>query len=146
MNTQVICTLIALLGTVSAGIISWFVSKLSAEKEIQKMRLSWEHDNALTSDDDFSEMAAAVATCLQSQIPASFDSAIACVAALRIKETGTISLKLDALYDTLYQISPNSGTVDFAAFTDDYKLHLNRANDCLTDVIKEKRKAKGAHH
>lgn len=144
MNTEIVCAAIALAGTVFSGILSWFVARSSADKEIQKMRLNWEHDKILSTDDDFSEMASAVAVCIQSLDPSSFDSALGYVAALRIKEEGPVSLKLDDLYDTLYEISPNTCSSPIPSQLDKYKLLLDRANDRLTDVINEKRKHKGA--
>lgn len=143
MAPEIICTLIALCGTVASGLISWLVARSSAEKEIKKMRIEWEHDKLLSSDDDFSEMASSVAVCLQSMELSDFDTALASVAALRIKETGPISLKLDALYTTLYEISPNFCTSDSPANLDEYKHRLDRANDQLTEVINEKRKRTG---
>ena len=143
MAPEIICTLIALCGTVASGLISWLVARSSAEKEIKKMRIEWEHDKLLSSDDDFSEMASSVAVCLQSMELSDFDNALASVAALRIKETGPISLKLDALYTTLYEISPNFCTSDSPANLDEYKHRLDRANDQLTEVINEKRKRTG---
>lgn len=143
MAPEIICTLIALCGTVASGLISWLVARSSAEKEIKKMRIEWEHDKLLSSDDDFSEMASSVAVCLQSLDLSDFDTALASVASLRIKETGPISLKLDVLYATLYEISPNFYLSDSPANLDEYKRRLDLANAQLTEVINEKRKRTG---
>lgn len=141
MKTEIICGIIALAGTVLSGLISWCVSRSSAAKEIEKMKLEWEHEHTVSSDDEFAEMASSVANCLQEKVPQSFDSAISHVAFIRSKESGTIGEKLDALYDVLYEISPNSNAVNFYGV--EYQEHLNRANKCLSEVIKAKRKCKG---
>ena len=143
MPPEITCALMAVAGTVLSSLISWLVAKSSAEKEIKKMRIEWEHDKILSSDDNFSEMASAVAVCLQSMTPSSFEAALAGVAALRIKETGPISLKLDELYSTLYEISPNSCPVPIPASLAEYRHLLDRANGQLTEVINEKRKRTG---
>lgn len=143
MAPEIICTLIALCGTVASGLISWLVARSSAEKEIKKMRIEWEHDRLLSSDDDFSEMASSVAVCLQSLDLSDFDTALASVASLRIRETGPISLKLDKLYSTLYEISPSSCPDPIPARLAEYRRLLDRANAQLTEVINEKRKRTG---
>lgn len=143
MAPEIICTLIALCGTVASGLISWLVARSSAEKEIKKMRIEWEHDKLLSSDDDFSEMASSVAVCLQSLDLSDFDTALASVASLRIRETGPISLKLDKLYSTLYEISPSSCPDPIPARLAEYRRLLDRANDQLTEVINEKRNRTG---
>lgn len=143
MAPEIICTLITLCGTVASGLISWLVARSSAEKEIKKMRIEWEHDKLLSSDDDFSEMASSVAVCLQSLDLSDFDTALSSVASLRIRETGPISLKLNKLYSTLYEISPSSCPDPIPARLSEYRHLLDRANDQLTEVINEKRKRTG---
>lgn len=137
-KTEIICGFIALAGTVVSGLISWLVSRSSAAKEIEKMKLAWNHEHTVSSDDDFAEMVFAVATCLQEKVPVSFDSAISYVAAIRSKESGSLGSKLDALHQVLFEISPNANMVNF--YGSEYQSSINRANDCLTEVINEKRK------
>ena len=144
MKTEIVCGIIALVGTAVSGLLSWFVSRTSATKEIEKLKLTWDHESLVTSDDEFADMAASVALCIQEKLPSSFDNAISCVAAVRSKERGTLADRLDELYHTLFDISPNSGAVDF--YGQDYQERLKKVNECLSQVIKEKRNHKSSQH
>ncbi len=124
MSAEIICALIAIAGTaVSAG-VSWFVSRSTANKEIEKMQLAWEREDVISSDDEFAEMAACVAEFVQSYYGLHQRNAIAKVAAIRSKETGELGKLLDELYDAIKSC--------------DY----SRTNLTLSAVINEKRNAK----
>ena len=56
MKTEIVCAIIALVGTAVSGLLSWFVSRSSAVKEVEKLRLTWEHETIVTSDDEFAEL------------------------------------------------------------------------------------------
>lgn len=144
MKTEIICAIIALAGAAVSGLLSWFVSRTSAAKEIEKLKLTWDHESSVTSDDEFADMVAAVALCIQEKLPASFDTAISRVAAVRAKEHGSLAHKLDDLYRVLFDVSPNSGIVDF--YGRDYQEQLKGVNSCLSQVIEEKRKHKSGQH
>lgn len=144
MKTEIICAIIALMGTAVSGLLSWFVSRTSAAKEIERLKLTWDHESSVTSDDEFADMAASVALCIQEKLPASFDNAISRVAAVRSKERGALADRLDELYNILFDISPNSGTVDF--YAQDYQEKLKTVDSCLSKVIEEKRKHKSSQH
>ena len=77
MKTEIVCAIIALVGTAVSGLLSWFVSRSSAVKEVEKLRLTWEHETIVTSDDEFAEMVSSVALCIQEKLPSSFDNAFA---------------------------------------------------------------------
>ena len=64
MKTEIVCAIIALVGTAVSGLLSWFVSRSSAVKEVEKLRLTWEHETIVTSDDEFAEMVSSVALCM----------------------------------------------------------------------------------
>lgn len=124
MSAEIICALIAIAGTaVSAG-VSWFVSRSTANKEIEKMQLAWEREDVISSDDEFAEMAAGVAEFVQSYSALHQRNAIAKVAAIRSKETGELGKLLDKLYDAIKSC--------------DYI----RTDIILSAVINEKRNAK----
>ena len=140
MKTEIVCAIIALVGTAISGLLSWFVSRSSAVKEVEKLRLTWEHETIVTSDDEFAEMVSSVALCIQEKLPSSFDNAICRVASVRSKEQGPLADSLDNLYRILFDISPNSGIVDF--YSSDFQERLKQADDCLSQVIEDKRKRK----
>lgn len=124
MPTEVISALIAAGGAVLSAFVAWFVSRAAANKEIDKLKLTWAREDVITSDEDFSTMCAAVSRYIHSQRYRDKSAAAALVAAVRSKESGVLAEKLDKLNRAL--LDNNSLSID----------------SCLTEVIDEKRKAK----
>lgn len=124
LNTELICTLVTVGGTVVSALIAWFVSRSTTNKEIEKMKLGWEREDLVSSDDEFSEMASAVAKYVARNHENNRSDAMEKVASIRSKESGKIAKLLDQLYDSI--VSRN------ILMTDDY----------LTKVIEQKREAK----
>lgn len=132
MNTEIVCALIAVTGTLVSAVISFWVSKFSAEKEIQKMKLEWKRQDIVSSDEDFSDMAVAVSRFIQMQTSKTHADVVAAVTKIRAKEFGTIADDLDALYATIGRrgagYSPNREEID----------------RLLSEILKQKRDAKRA--
>lgn len=57
--TEIICSLIAFLGVVLSGFVSWFTARYAAKKETEKMLLSWKHESEVSFEEEFSEMVSA---------------------------------------------------------------------------------------
>ena len=98
-------TAITVIASLVSAIISSLIAKRTAEstanKEIEKMRLSWEHEDIVSSDEEFAEMVKAVAKvcdyyCLDNQ-----QDAIGKVASIRSKERGQLGDALDNLYNAV---------------------------------------------
>lgn len=51
MNTEVRCSLIALVGVLVSAVVAYLVSR----NEIKKLKLTWIRDDSLTFNDDFKE-------------------------------------------------------------------------------------------
>ena len=119
-------------GTLVSAVISFWVSKFSAEKEIQKMKLEWKRQDIVSSDDDFSDMAVAVSRFLQMQTSKTHTDAVAAVTKIRAKEFGTIADSLDALYAAIGR----RGTV--------YSQNREEIDHLLSEILKQKRDAKRA--
>lgn len=130
MNTEIICALIALAGALVSATISFFVSKSSAEKEIQRMKLEWKRQDIVSSDEDFSDMAVAVSRFIQMQDGTTHLKAVETVMKIRAKELGSIAESLDALYLAIgkrgYGYNPN----------------LEQIDTLLSEILKQKRNAK----
>lgn len=101
MNTEIVSALIGVAGVILSGVLSWFVSRASASKEIEKLKLEWAREDRKTVDGEFAEMAAAVSRYVRAPSPDSSAQALSTVAALRAKETGGIAYNLDYLYDCI---------------------------------------------
>lgn len=124
MTTEIICALVTVGGTLLSTLIAFFVSRSTANKEIEKMKLTWEREDVISSDDEFAEMASAVATYVQNGWSGNQCTAMSKIAAIRSKEIGSLALKLDQLYTSVSRGNANS------------------ADSLLTEVINEKRQAK----
>lgn len=130
MNTDIICALIAVTGTVASALISFFVSKSSAEKEIQKMKFEWKRQDIVSSDDDFSDMAIAVSAFIQTQTLRTHTQAVAAIMKIRAKESGDIAKSLDALYEAV-------GRQGYG-----YNPDLNQIDNLLSEILEQKRNSK----
>lgn len=98
MSPEIICTLITVAGTIVSALIAYAVSRSTANKEIDKMKLTWEREDVVSSDDEFAEMAGSVAKFVQSNTSSNQRNAMEQVASVRSKETGALGRLLDELY------------------------------------------------
>lgn len=124
MTTEVLCTLVTAGGTLLSACIAFFVSRSTANKEIEKMKLTWEREDIISSDDEFAEMASAVAKFVLYNSGAHHNEALARVASVRAKEMGNLANILDTLYQHIRRDKQTE------------------ANDALTAAINERRSIK----
>ena len=66
-TTEVVYALISLAGAVVSSVLAYFISKSSAQREIEKMRIGWEREDSLSSDEEFTEMVIAVTRYISSK-------------------------------------------------------------------------------
>jgi len=124
--SEVLCSIISLTGVIASALIAKNVSKNTTTKEIEKMRLTWDREDLVSSEEDFSKMASAVAKFMGGLLRTYQREALGEIASVRAKESGDLALALDQLYQAVYDVRP--GDID----------------NCLTNVINEKRKLKSA--
>lgn len=124
MTSEVICTIITVGGVIVSALISYAISRSTANKEIEKMRLSWEREDVISSDDEFASMSGAVAKFINHNSTINRRDAIEQVASVRSKESGALRRLLDDLF-----LDINSDNVESA------DIHLSQ-------VIDQKREAK----
>ena len=124
VSSEMICALIAVAGTVLSALISYGVSRYTANKELEKMKMTWEREDVVSSEDEFSAMSKAVGAFVQSGRPHHQRVAMELVAAARSKESGALGSLLDELYMHI-----QSG-------------HVSNTDVWLTKVINQKREAK----
>ena len=124
ITSEFICSIVSFVGVVASALIAKNVSKNTAEKEIEKMKLTWEREDIVSSEDDFSKMTSAVARFAGGPRSSSQREALGEIAAVRAKERGDLATELDLLYQAV--LDWNHKGVD---------IHL-------TNVINEKRKLK----
>lgn len=124
MSTEIITTIIATAGVIFSGLISWYISRFTTKKEIEKMRLTWEREDTVSSDEEFADMASSVITYVMCENEFLRTPAMSNIAAIRAKETGRIADTLDQLYNAV--------------------LMGNRSmsNQLLTEIINQKREQK----
>lgn len=125
MDPKIIVALISAAGVVISALVSLVISRNAAKKEIEKMKLEWEREDVVSTDDEYAAMASAVASYLHSSAPNT--KAVSTVAAIRSKENGDLASLLDKLYKDL---------------TSTDKERFQRIESDLGEVIAEKRKRK----
>lgn len=98
MTTEVMCALTTVSGTLLSSLIAFLVSRSTANKEIEKMKLAWNREDSISSDEYFSAMASSVALYVNCNIGSYQTDAMGRLAALRATETGELAQNLDNLY------------------------------------------------
>ena len=128
IDPMIVCAIITTFGTILSALIAWAVSRSTAKRELKKMRLMWEREDIVSSDDDFAQMAESVARYIHRNRSSDGVDAAGKVNALRAKESGTLANALDLLYfaldDSKHCIDPD----------------FEKIQQCLSKVIEEKRK------
>lgn len=105
ISSAAVSALIALIGTVFSSYNARKSAKETAQeianKEIEKMKLSWQREDMVSSDEEFAEMASVVAKFCAFETGAWSDEAIEKVGAIRSKECGMLGQIMDDLYDSV---------------------------------------------
>ena len=130
MFTEIICALISFAGAVVSSVLAYHISKHSAQKELEKMRISWEREDSISSDDEFSEMVAAVTRYICSHEKDDEITALERINSLCSKECGDSFFHLSFMR-RIIRIKDFDGQPDFQ-FLD----------KCLSDAIEQRREAK----
>ena len=124
MSSEMICALIAAIGVVLSSLFSYAISRYTANKELEKLEMTWEREDIVSSEDEFAAMAKAVGAFVQSGRNSDQRSAMELVAAARSKESSVLGSLLDELYMHI-----QSG-------------NISNTDVWLTKVINQKREAK----
>ena len=95
--TSVIVALITRKTTLDAA-------KEAANQEINKLERTWDREDLVSSDEEFAEMAQAVATYVSVNSPRTHIDAAEKVAAIRSKEYGEMGRILDSLYENICNV------------------------------------------
>ena len=105
ISSAVISAVITFIGTVISASIARKSAKETAQetanKEIEKMKLTWQREDIVSSDEEFAEMASIVAKFCAFETGAWSDEAIEKVGAIRSKECGALGQIMDDLYDSV---------------------------------------------
>lgn len=132
ISSAIVSALISVIGsiitTAMANKAAAKTAKETTNNEIEKLKLTWDREDIVSSDDEFAEMAATVARFVQYNNSPNRADAMAKVAAVRSKELSGLGEDLDFLYDA---IRSNSQT---------------EADQYLTMAITEKRKIKNERY
>lgn len=98
MSSVVICTIITTIGVIVSALVSLFVARSTAANEIKKMQLSWEREDAVSSDDEFAAMVSASVKYANTEDDDLMIDTLQKVASLRAKSVGEIAKTYDLLY------------------------------------------------
>lgn len=101
MNTEIICALISLGTVVASALVAFLTARSTSKRETERLKMSFEHADVVSSDNTFSEMAGLVAEFLRESIGLTQREALRSVAVIRAVESGIMGEKLDALHDAI---------------------------------------------
>ena len=62
MSPEIISAIIGVASVIISGVVSWLVSKASASKEIEKLKMEWAREDRKAADDEFADMVVAVSS------------------------------------------------------------------------------------
>ncbi len=133
MKPEIVSALISLAGTIVSAIIAWNVSKVTANKETSKLLLTWEHEEQISSEKEFSDMVDAVTRYIQVHSNENRMNAFARLNTMRSKETGNLFYRLELLYQAM------------SLLEDDGEPNFHFVDKCLTKVLEGKREDKRKH-
>ena len=125
LSPEIIDALVNVGGLILPALISFGISKYTINKEIEKLKLTWNREDVISSDEEFAEMASAVSQFVYYNCETNRENAIIKIAAARSKETGELGVFLDDLYKNVQ--SDNR----------------SEADALLTATIQEKRRIRG---
>ena len=130
ISSAIVSAIITTIGSIITAKISQKTAVKTAEetanREIEKMERTWQREDIVSSDEEFAEMASAVASFVHMRNGAFSLDATKAVASIRSKETGELASTLDLLYNSIQ--------------ADDYQ----KTELLLSEAITEKRKIKSA--
>lgn len=126
MNGDYWSALISAGGVVISAFVSWLISHSATKKEMHRLERTWQHDDVISSDEEFAKMAGLVARYVASKTLDDCYDTCEAVAAIRSKESGELGRALDTLYKAVRMDTCRPSEIDSA----------------LSCVIEEKRKAK----
>lgn len=105
ISSAVVSAVIAAIGGIITTVITQRntreIAQETATQEIKKMERTWEREDMVSSEEEFSEMANAVARYIHRNTLAHANEAVGLVASIRAKEYGELGQILDALYAAL---------------------------------------------
>lgn len=121
ISPELACSLISVAGVALSAFVSKRTAETVANKETEKMKLKWEREDVVSSDEEFASMVDAAAQTIAHPSSENYSVAVGRVAAIRSKEIGTLGELMDELYKAIRNL--------------DYE----RADEWLTKIIKLKR-------
>jgi len=129
IDPAVICAIITVSGTFASAFVSWFVSRYTTTKELEKLQLTWSREDSVSYEDEFSEMVSAVSKYIHTLNSSDCADAIGKIGAIRAKTSGELASKTDILYVAVFE----TGSCKY--------LTTQSVKKCLSETINQKRKS-----
>lgn len=124
LSSAVVSTLVSVIGGIITAHISRKNAADAAKQELERLERTWDHEDIVSSEDEFSEMAALVSKFVCFANGAWDVDALSKVAEVRSRESGVLGTILDKLYASIRQC------------------HYQDADNLLSEAIAEKRRIK----
>lgn len=117
MNEIIQCLLsIATIGI--SSLASVIAARIAAKKEIRKMMLSWQREDMVSSEREFSEMCAAVTQYVVDGNNSNWKNALEKISALRARHSGGAGEHLDVLYYCVHENNQNGADKELSLLID----------------------------
>lgn len=97
ISSEILCAGISAAGVLISALVSQSTAKHAANKEIEKMKLTWAREDITSFDAEFSEMIR-MAILFVERTNIGHPDTLAAIGAIRAKETGELAQALDDLY------------------------------------------------
>lgn len=112
ISAAVVSAVITVIGSIITAKMSRTTAIKAAQEatdlEIRKLERTWAREDVVSSDDEFAEMASAVAAYLHYPTGSARKNAVEKVAAIRAKEHGILGTILDQLYAAIIERNEKS--------------------------------------
>ena len=133
ISSAVVSALITFVGTIISSSIARKSAKETAQetanKEIEKMKLTWQREDIVSSDEEFADMCAVVAKYSSFATGMWGDEAIEKVGSVRSKECGKLGKIMDDLYDSVKQDRFQEADIHLSAAINEKRRIKSQAKD-----------------
>lgn len=105
ISSAIVSAIVTVIGSIITTVIAQrsakAVAQETANQEIKKLERTWEREDAISSDDEFSAMVKAASAFIHSNNFATKRSALEEIAVIRAKEAGELAKIADDLYSSV---------------------------------------------
>ena len=131
ISAAIVSTIITVIGSLITAKMARTTAKETAreaaDQEIKKLERTWAREDVVSSDEEFAEMAKAIATDIHCPTVATQKDAVGKAAGIRAKEYGRLGETLDRLYSAIVEDENDMAEKMLTKAIDQKRLLTNRS-------------------